>query len=355
MGGGGEVTKFVCGYMTCDPQVSRLRAGRPAAAAQGQHPQRSRRSVAGKFDPLFGDQCRLRRCRRGGRARQALRGAVRRNPAPLCRRAAARAQTGWLAGAQDPEVGKALGLLHRQPARPLDHRRSRLRGGHVPRRACRALPPLPGRTAHRLSHPLAAAARRAPAHHHRVAASPRSPPRSATIPKPPSIVPSSALRRAARPLPQERPAASLRLRVFDRSVRFCASRSRVCVPEPGLRRYNDEQAPGGGRGRNGFNVCRPGSAVPLRGQPAGTISAGGGDSEIQLRRLPQPAFSRQRPCARQPRRCPGRRQSRLGREAGLALGEPADSGSGADRRSQDASRQTPPGRPAGRVARLGRG
>jgi transcriptional regulator GlxA family with amidase domain len=27
-------------------------------------------------------------------------------------------ETGWLAGARDPEVGKALGFLHREPARP---------------------------------------------------------------------------------------------------------------------------------------------------------------------------------------------------------------------------------------------
>jgi transcriptional regulator GlxA family with amidase domain len=27
-------------------------------------------------------------------------------------------QTGWLAGARDPEVGKALALMHRNPARP---------------------------------------------------------------------------------------------------------------------------------------------------------------------------------------------------------------------------------------------
>jgi AraC-like DNA-binding protein len=27
-------------------------------------------------------------------------------------------QTGWLAGAPDPEVGKALALLHRRPAQP---------------------------------------------------------------------------------------------------------------------------------------------------------------------------------------------------------------------------------------------
>ena len=29
-----------------------------------------------------------------------------------------REQTGWLAGVRDPEVGKALALLHRQPAHP---------------------------------------------------------------------------------------------------------------------------------------------------------------------------------------------------------------------------------------------
>ena len=28
------------------------------------------------------------------------------------------AQTGWLAGVRDPEVGQALALLHREPARP---------------------------------------------------------------------------------------------------------------------------------------------------------------------------------------------------------------------------------------------
>jgi hypothetical protein len=28
------------------------------------------------------------------------------------------AQTGWLPGARDPEVGKALALLHRHPAQP---------------------------------------------------------------------------------------------------------------------------------------------------------------------------------------------------------------------------------------------
>lgn len=27
-------------------------------------------------------------------------------------------QTGWLAGARDPEVGKVLALLHRHPAQP---------------------------------------------------------------------------------------------------------------------------------------------------------------------------------------------------------------------------------------------
>ncbi|HTP35085.1 MAG TPA: AraC family transcriptional regulator [Candidatus Acidoferrales bacterium] len=116
-GGGGEVTKFVCGYMSCDPQVSRVfLAGLPAVfkvnirdGAAGQWLESSIRFSVQEADAS----------RAGGEAVLAklsellfvetLRRYMAEQPAE---------QTGWLAGARDPEVGKALALVHRHPARP---------------------------------------------------------------------------------------------------------------------------------------------------------------------------------------------------------------------------------------------
>lgn len=116
-GGGGELTKLICGYMTCDPQLSQLfLSGLPSIVkvnirdhASGQWLEDTfRYSVdqAGASGP-------------GGAAVVAklsealfvetLRRYIARLP---------KAQTGWLAGVRDPQVGKALALLHRQPAHP---------------------------------------------------------------------------------------------------------------------------------------------------------------------------------------------------------------------------------------------
>jgi AraC-like DNA-binding protein len=116
-GGGGEITRFVCGYLACDPQLGKLLlAGLPpllrvrvgsdeagrwlenlirnfVAHAPGESPGadavRSRLS-----EVLFIDT-------------------LRRYAATLPRET-----TGWLAGARDPEIGTALALLHRTPAHP---------------------------------------------------------------------------------------------------------------------------------------------------------------------------------------------------------------------------------------------
>jgi AraC-like DNA-binding protein len=116
-GGGGEVTKFVCGYMSCDPHLSQvLLAGLPAVlkvnvrgGAAGQWLENSIRFSVREADAA----------RAGGEAVLAklsevlfvetLRRYISALPAD---------QTGWLAGARDPEVGKALALLHRHPAQP---------------------------------------------------------------------------------------------------------------------------------------------------------------------------------------------------------------------------------------------
>jgi AraC-like DNA-binding protein len=116
-GGGGEVTKFVCGYMSCDPQLSRVfLAGLPSVLKVN-----VRDGAAGwwlensiRFSVEEADASRA-----GGEAVMAKLSEVlfvetlRRYISEL-----PPAQTGWLAGARDPEVGQALALLHRHPAQP---------------------------------------------------------------------------------------------------------------------------------------------------------------------------------------------------------------------------------------------
>ena len=117
MGGGGELTKFVCGYLSCDPQLSRVfLGGLPPILkvsirddASGQWLENSIRYSVDNVDAS----------RPGGGAVLAKLAEVlfvetlRRYIALLPQE-----QTGWLAGVRDPEVGKALALLHRKPEHP---------------------------------------------------------------------------------------------------------------------------------------------------------------------------------------------------------------------------------------------
>jgi AraC-like DNA-binding protein len=116
-GGGGEVTRFVCGYMCCDPQLSRVfLAGLPAIfkvnVRNGEAGRWLENSIRFSVDQADAS-------RAGGEAVMAKLSEVlfietlRRYISEL-----PPTQTGWLAGVRDPEVGKALALLHRQPARP---------------------------------------------------------------------------------------------------------------------------------------------------------------------------------------------------------------------------------------------
>lgn len=116
-GGSGEMTRFVCGYLACDSQLSQVfLSGLPPVFkvtirddASGRWLENSIRfSVdhAGTTRP-------------GGEAVLAklsevlfvetLRAYITLIPPE---------QRGWLAGARDPEVGKALALMHRSPADP---------------------------------------------------------------------------------------------------------------------------------------------------------------------------------------------------------------------------------------------
>jgi len=117
MGGGGETTKFVCGYMACEPQLSQVfLGGLPSILkvsirddAAGQWLENSIRYSVDNVDPSRpGDGAVLAKL-----SEVLFVETLRRYIALLPGE-----QTGWLAGVRNPEVGKALALLHRKPAHP---------------------------------------------------------------------------------------------------------------------------------------------------------------------------------------------------------------------------------------------
>ncbi len=116
-GGGGELTKLICGYLTCDPQLSQVfLAGLPSIVKV-----HIRDSPSGQWleDTLRYSIDHAKTSGPGGAAVIAKLSEVlfvetlRRYIAKL-----PPSHTGWLAGARDPEMGKALTLLHKQPAHP---------------------------------------------------------------------------------------------------------------------------------------------------------------------------------------------------------------------------------------------
>ena len=116
-GGGGDITRFICGYMGCDPQLSQVfLSGLPRMFKVSIRNDASGRWLENsiRFSANVADQGRA-----GGDAVLAklsevlfvetLRFYISQLP---------KQQTGWLAGVRDPEVGKALAWMHRDPARP---------------------------------------------------------------------------------------------------------------------------------------------------------------------------------------------------------------------------------------------
>jgi AraC-like DNA-binding protein len=116
-GGGGEVTRFICGFMACDPQLSQVfLSGLPPVFKVSIRNDPSGRWLENsiRFSVDEADASRA-----GGEAVLAklsevlfvetLRAYIADLPAE---------QTGWLAGARDAEVGKTLALMHRNPAHP---------------------------------------------------------------------------------------------------------------------------------------------------------------------------------------------------------------------------------------------
>jgi AraC-like DNA-binding protein len=116
-GQGGDVTKLICGYMTCDPQLSQmLLAGLPGIIKMNIRDQASGRWLE---DTLRYSVDHAEASGPGGAAVVAKLSealfveTLRRYIAGL-----PPAQTGWLAGVRDADVGKALAILHRKPAQP---------------------------------------------------------------------------------------------------------------------------------------------------------------------------------------------------------------------------------------------
>jgi AraC-like DNA-binding protein len=117
MGGGGEVTKFVCGYMSCEPRLAQVfLGGLPPLFkvnirndAAGRWLENSIRFSVGEADASHaGSEAVLAKL-----SEALFVETLRRYVASLPEE-----QTGWLAGARDAEVSKALAMMHRHPARP---------------------------------------------------------------------------------------------------------------------------------------------------------------------------------------------------------------------------------------------
>lgn len=116
-GGGGETTKLVCGYLTCDPQLSQIfLAGLPPIVKVNIRDCPSGQWLEDTFRYSV-DHAEV--SGPGGTAViaklsevlfvETLRRYIEKLPPT---------QRGWLAGVRDPDVGKALALLHKQPAHP---------------------------------------------------------------------------------------------------------------------------------------------------------------------------------------------------------------------------------------------
>jgi len=116
-GRGGEVTKLICGYMTCDPQLSRmLLAGLPEIIKINIRDEASGRWLE---DTLRYSVDHAEASGPGGAAVVAkLSEALFVETLRRFISALPPAQTGWLAGVREPDIGRALAILHREPAQP---------------------------------------------------------------------------------------------------------------------------------------------------------------------------------------------------------------------------------------------
>jgi AraC-like DNA-binding protein len=116
-GGGGDVSRFVCGYMTCDPHLSRpILDGLPPAFKVNVRLDRAGNWLESSILHLVEESAsgRVGSDAMLAKLSEALFvDTLRRYVGALPEQ-----QRGWLAGARDPIVGKSLGLLHSRIAHP---------------------------------------------------------------------------------------------------------------------------------------------------------------------------------------------------------------------------------------------
>ncbi len=116
-GGGGEITRLVCGYMVCEPRLSEIfLAGLPqmlkvhiAEEPSGQWLEHSIRFSVDESDGSSAGSHLLLAKLSEALFIETLRRYINELPPD---------QTGWLAGARDPLISQALALLHREPSHP---------------------------------------------------------------------------------------------------------------------------------------------------------------------------------------------------------------------------------------------
>lgn len=116
-GGGGDTSRFVCGYMTCDPYLCRpVLEGLPAVLKVNIRSDRSGHWLESSILHLVDEAAsgRVGSAAMLAKLSEALFvDTLRRYVSGLSEQ-----QTGWLAGTRDPIVGKSLALLHSRFAHP---------------------------------------------------------------------------------------------------------------------------------------------------------------------------------------------------------------------------------------------
>jgi AraC-like DNA-binding protein len=116
-GGGGEITKFVCGFMSCEPRLSEVfLAGLPnilkvnvSNEPSGKWLEHAIRFSAGEEGGSNAGGGLVLAKLSEVLFVETLRRYINALPAD---------EIGWLAGARDPVIGQALSLLHKEPAHP---------------------------------------------------------------------------------------------------------------------------------------------------------------------------------------------------------------------------------------------
>jgi AraC-like DNA-binding protein len=116
-GGGGEITRFVCGFMACEPRLSEVfLSGLPKIlkvhVADGPSGQWIKDSILFSVGGVNGSLAG------SGLVLAKLSEVLFVETLRLYISALPPDQLGWLAGARDPVIGKALALLHKDPAHP---------------------------------------------------------------------------------------------------------------------------------------------------------------------------------------------------------------------------------------------